>query len=300
MERLNFKKCALCDKKTELQLSHIIPKFIGRHLKKTAIGNIRAGENPNNVVQDLEKHYMLCHDCEELFSASERWFANNVFYPWKRNKKDEFEYDKHFHFFITSLSWRSLYLDIYYHVKNNDIDIPSLNKMIEAEKIMKEYLLGARTDIGIIENHIFFFERVEKISGQNSTDFYMNPNVTIHRSVTSYSVAAGDTIFTISNLMGILVVTLYSKGSNEEWDRTKVKCDDGVIFAKEQKMKSVVGGEIQYWLEQAEKQRQVLTPEQQKKIVDKIKALGEDIKNYAIYDDICDDIKLIRTTENDG
>jgi len=29
-----MKKCALCDEEKEIQLSHIVPKFVGRHLKK--------------------------------------------------------------------------------------------------------------------------------------------------------------------------------------------------------------------------------------------------------------------------
>ena len=40
-------KCALCGEDKELQLSHIIPKFIGKYLKNTSIGNIRSHENPN-------------------------------------------------------------------------------------------------------------------------------------------------------------------------------------------------------------------------------------------------------------
>ena len=35
-------KCALCGEDKELQLSHIIPKFIGKYLKNTSIGNIRS------------------------------------------------------------------------------------------------------------------------------------------------------------------------------------------------------------------------------------------------------------------
>ena len=35
-------ECALCREKKELQLSHIIPKFVGRYLKQTSIGNIRS------------------------------------------------------------------------------------------------------------------------------------------------------------------------------------------------------------------------------------------------------------------
>ena len=292
MERINLKKCALCDRETDLQLSHIIPKFVGRHLKKTSIGNIRNLEDYNNIIQDIEKHYMLCHDCEELFSASERWFANNVFYPWQKDKKDEIQYNKHLHYFITSLSWRSLYLDILFHVKNNDIDILSLNKMIESEKIMKEYLLNNREDTGLIENHIFFFDRVEEVVSKNDKTFYLSPHVTVHRSITSYSVTSGDTIFTVSNLMGIIVVTLYYKGICEKWSGTKIKCGSGLLSAKNQIMKSVVGGEISYWLQEAEKKSKNLNSEQKKKIIDKINAVKKSIKDYQIYDDINYDIRL--------
>ena len=71
-------KCALCRMNKELQLSHIVPHFVGRKMIKTAPANIRMTNKPNLVAQDIEKHYMLCHDCEELFSAKERWFANTI------------------------------------------------------------------------------------------------------------------------------------------------------------------------------------------------------------------------------
>lgn len=54
---------------------------------KTAPGNIRMTNEPNIVEQDIEKHYMLCHDCEELFSAREHWIASNIFNPWQ-NKQE--------------------------------------------------------------------------------------------------------------------------------------------------------------------------------------------------------------------
>lgn len=69
----NLTKCALCGNETELELSHTVPKMAVRTLKKTAIGNIRSTENPNKTIQDSEKLYMLCGDCEDLFSEKETW-----------------------------------------------------------------------------------------------------------------------------------------------------------------------------------------------------------------------------------
>ncbi len=56
--------------------------------------------------------YMLCGNCEDLFSEKETWFANKVFHPYLKKEKTIFEYDKNLAYFITSVNWRSLYLDI--------------------------------------------------------------------------------------------------------------------------------------------------------------------------------------------
>lgn len=152
----NLGICALCKKKECIQLSHIVPKFIDRNLKKTSVSRIRNTGNLNKPVQDIEKHYLLCHDCEELFSRSETWFSNNIFYPYMRNGKNSFNYDENMHFFLSSLSWRSLYLDIMDFVQNGGIGIDALQCLINSENILKNYLLKKRKDIGQIENHIFF------------------------------------------------------------------------------------------------------------------------------------------------
>lgn len=292
MERYQLKECALCGEKAEIQLSHIIPKFIGKHLKKTSIGNIRSMEDPNKTVQDLEKHYLLCHDCEERFSASERWFANNIFYPWKKNHEINFSYESLLHYFVTSLSWRSLYLDIMNYVRDGNIDVQKLNIMINSEKIMKEYLLKKRTDIGKIENHIFFFERIAEVEGENAEKFCLSPHTTIHRSVTSYTHYSENTIFTVSNLMGIILVTLYEKGFEEKWEATKINKDSGILRAEKQTVISVVCNEFQYWMEEAQKQQDNMSENQKNKIVQRMKEIGEDIINYDIYQDLLDDQEL--------
>ena len=78
----NLTKCALCGNEAELELSHTVPKMAVRTLKKTAIGNIRSTENPNKTIQDSEKLYMLCGDCEDLF----RTISGN---PRQFNYRDE-------------------------------------------------------------------------------------------------------------------------------------------------------------------------------------------------------------------
>ena len=284
--------CALCGQKKELQLSHIVPKFVIRHLKKTSIGSIRA-QNPNKTVQDGEKHYMLCHDCEELFSASEKRFADKVFYPYLKNHETEFDVDEKIFYFLTSLSWRSLYLDITDFVRDGSLKRDVLECMIDSEGIMRDFLLKKRADLDKIEHHIFFFDRVQSTDAPNSEGI----NVIVHRAVQSYSAFSDGTIFTISNLMGILIVTLYRKDKRESWSGTQVYNKPGKLYMTNQHVTSLAMDEINYWCEQAKKMRQEMSPSEYQKIVQRLKDTEADIQNYPIYQDVVDDVNLQTDTE---
>ena len=282
-------QCALCRQNKELQLSHIVPHFVGRKLIKTAPGNIRFTNNPNKIAQDIEKHFLLCHDCEELFSAKEGWFANVIFNPRQDEGETVFNYDENLTYFIISLSWRSLYLDLEEYVCNPNFDKDILMTLLRAEQTMRDYLLGKRNDIDTIENHIFFFDRIQSVQ---KSDTSQQPSVAMHRTIGSYTVYNGKTSFTVSNLMGILIVTFYSEDDNEHWENTKIEISNGTIEAKNQKMISVVGQEIRSFMHQAEKAQQNLSETQKKKINDKIQALGDNIKNFPIFQDWMDDASL--------
>lgn len=172
------------------------------------------------------------------------------------------------------------------YVQEGNVKIEKLQIMIAAEKKMRRFLLGEDENLGDIENHIFYFERVESV---NDNMFLLNPNTTIHRSVVSYTNYTEDTVFTVSNLMGIIIVTLYEKGCQEEWEGTKIDRNRGKIVAANQYVKSVVCGEFQYWMEETANQMAKMSEIQKDKIVQKMKEIGEDIKNYDIYQDFLDD-----------
>lgn len=151
---------------------------------------------------------------------------------------------------------------------------------------MRDYLLGKRQDVSDIQNHMFFFDKIESVSNY---DLEKNPSVAMHRSITSYSAYNGKTSFTISNLLGIMIVTFYSIAEQEEWKNTQVLNGSGTIAAKNQEIKSVVGQEIQHWMNEAEKAKNNLSENQKNKILEKMKKLGDGIKDYAIFQDFIDD-----------
>ncbi len=287
-------QCGLCRNTKELRESHIVPKFVGRKLKKTSIGSIRRADNPNCVVQDIEKHYLLCADCEERFSGKETWFASNIFSGFIDNGQKRFEYNSELYYFIVSLSWRSLFMDLKEYVNDVQFDAKLLDILLKNEKNMRMYLLGEREDAGDIKNHIFFLDRIDSINFCAS-DF---PNVVMHRSITSYTVYGEKTMFTISKLMGIVIVTFYTMSEDEVWINTEINMNSGVIEAKNQKICSEVGKEFEYWMEQAKCAQSNISEKQREKIIEKLKKAWDNIEDYAIYQDWLDDANLLNTLDS--
>lgn len=294
----HLRKCALCDEETKLELSHIVPKMAIKALKKTAIGNIRNVENPNMVVQDSEKHYMLCSQCEDLFSECETYFARSIFHPYLNKKKTEFEYNDKLFYFITSVSWRSLYLDLLDFVENNVVGIDALECLINAERIMKDYLLHKRDDIGEIENHIFFFEDVVEANGMANGRHVadLHPNATYHRGIFSYTVCEekAKTYVTITNMLGVVLLTFYHMGTEEKWENTLILNGTGKVVANEQKIQSVVANEFIHVLKTTEEAFNSISQVQKEKIVERFKKVEMDIEEAAIYQEWKKDAEIMK------
>lgn len=284
LKPLNLKECALCHNNSALELSHIIPKFVVRYLKNTSVGKLRSADNPNATIQDGEKHYLLCGECEDRFSECEKKFADNIFHPYFKQHQRSFTYDKWLHYFITSVSWRHLYLDLLDFVQHHVVGLDALECLIESEQIMREYLLGKRADIGDIEHHIFFFEDVSSMPDELKK---MQPHVSIHRSICGYSVAdeKSRTYFTMTNMMGIFLFTLYHKGENEIWENTRIFDRIGTIEAKNQSITSVCGQEIARIMTEAERSQEQLTDRQQEKIKERLEKAADKIDQYPIWND---------------
>lgn len=296
---LRLEQCALCGDRTKLELSHIVPKFVIRTLKKTAVGQIRSTENPNIPIQDSEKHYMLCGDCEDLFCSSETIFANKIFHPYIKKEKDIFKYEDWLNYCLTSISWRSLFLDLIDFAQSGVINrLETFQCLVNSECIMKDYLLGNRSDIGSIENHLFFFDYIGEMS-KNYADIVkgLRPHTTIHRGISSYSFAYEEvgTYGTITNMMGIVLVTFYQKGKEEVWENTLITNTEGTIQARDQYLQSSVGNDLTHIMKETQRSGDKLSKKQRQKIHDRIKDVGDKIDEYDIYKDMIHDTRLNRS-----
>ncbi len=281
-------QCALCGLVRPLKLSHTVPKFIIKYLKETSVGKIRNLKTPNRTVEDGEKYELLCSDCEARFSVCEKYFADTIFYPYKRDGVSLFHYDERLFYYLTSLAWRSLYLDCL------DTNYPAvaLEEMNAAENSMRLYLLREAPMTQLIENHLFFFDVVK--TSTLSLGIANKPNAIIHRSIASYSIAAKDnsTIVVFSNMMGIIAVTFIKRGEYEVWDRTEIINGIGSIEAKNQSIQSIVGQEITYLLEFSSNTFFSISEKQKDAITKRIEAHSDDIQSYPVYKDWFDDISI--------
>lgn len=151
-------ECKLCGLNKELKESHIIPKFITDWIKKTSTtGFLRQAVNSNKRIQDGVKEYMLCSDCEIIFSKYEDYFSKKWFYPYTENKLKELDYNINLKKFIISVSWRILA----HSLGDFEINNPKIGKYArEAYNIWKDCLLGKRQDILEYKTHLFIFEYV--------------------------------------------------------------------------------------------------------------------------------------------
>lgn len=99
--------CKLCQKEAQLELSHILPKFIYKWINKTSgTGKMRGLSNPNVALQDGYKIHLLCPVCEDKFSKYETWFASNFFHPSIKGVKISYPYNENLFKFAASIFWR--------------------------------------------------------------------------------------------------------------------------------------------------------------------------------------------------
>lgn len=132
-------KCRLTLNECELQNSHIYPKFVIEWMKLTGSKFQRNYISPNWRLQDGYKRPLLSEKAELLFSKGEKWFSENVFHNYLKNRNYEIEYNENLFYFAISFLWRILILEI------ESLDAKNFkftDELFEAEKEWRDFLLN--------------------------------------------------------------------------------------------------------------------------------------------------------------
>lgn len=220
----NEHDCRLCGDERPLHLSHILPAFVFRDLKRgSATGHMRFSENPNVRVQDGIKQRWLCSDCEQKFSAWERKFANEVMKPWNEGALKT-RYDDWMLKFCVSVSWRTLL----YAKGRNPNNIYSKfdeERFREAETTWREFLLDKRPHPGGFEQHFLNFDVIDDTT---VPDLPSNFNRFMLGSIMMDIVGSEKSSYVWSKLGRFQIFGTVNHGPNK-WDGTKIHVKHGEL-----------------------------------------------------------------------
>lgn len=163
--------CALYEIEDDLKESHIFPKFIVNHTKKTGSKYFRRLVEPDKRIQDAVKLHLLSEKAEQEFSKREKWFAENIFVPYLAGKTN-LPYNENLYYFAVSFLWRILVLEL---KRDENLKTKWYYQIIlDAEKEWRDFLKNGNK----IENFdlicIQLTDRVtENNSGIKGVDFYL-------------------------------------------------------------------------------------------------------------------------------
>jgi hypothetical protein len=146
-------RCKLCQREGSLLDSHLIPAFVSRWVKQTsATGFMRGFEEPNVRKQDFPTLPLLCSDCEQRFSSSEKKFAEAIFFPCHEGRT-RFAYEEWLLYFAASLGWRCLVASNREGLQDHPQHVAPVDA---ARDIWADFLLGRREGVGPYRFNLFF------------------------------------------------------------------------------------------------------------------------------------------------
>jgi len=259
-------KCSLCDTEAELKKSHIIPKFVFNWFKETG-GAMRSKSQPNLRIQDGEKEYLLCSDCEELFSGWEKLFSEKFFLPLHGNPSitTPFKYGSWALKFAVSVSWRVL---LYYYQLHDLSHFSRKQKKsaLEALGVWRGFMLGKLPHAGQFEQHLVTVDVIESYSGPKISPFL---NRYLSRSI-HMDVICSDKTAMVYTKMGRLIIFGFIQGNSKRWKGTKLHVNKGLIMQKDCRLPQSIANYWNYKANEVAESFAMISPKQKQKIHESI------------------------------
>lgn len=204
--------CKLCNKKSQLRESHIIPKFVYKWMKETGTGRLRQLKVLNKPLQDGIKDFLLCDTCEKELGKREDWFKGNVFEPYLLNPKTIFQTNDQLIYFAISILWRVL---IYFKDDGNEYSFKK--ELDSAASEWKDFLQDNKPlDKFQNINLVFIPENVEiEGGGENSYSY-------LHRAVDIDIAEGNDKAFIYAKFSRFIIFGVISGISESDFSGTNI------------------------------------------------------------------------------
>lgn len=217
--------CRLCQRESELQLSHVIPAFVFRWLRESS-GNshMRSIEAPNQRVQDGPKKHWLCLECEGRLGRSEATFATELFHPYLAWSGQRFRYGLWLLRFCVSVSWRNLLVQLD-HFEEQGFTENERAWVQSAERTWRQFLLEATPHPGDYRQFLLPLDRIE--SGR--TDLPPNINRYLMRAIDIDLCHGGQSLFTYSKLGRFVIIGFINEPNQAHWVGGRVNANEGTV-----------------------------------------------------------------------
>jgi len=221
-----LENCTFCLEKTSLIKSHIIPKFVLKWHKEARQGPIRNTSNINQRIQDYDKPYLLCKECDNSFSKWENLFCKNLFKPYQDNTFSPYNlnYTDWLLKFSTSLSWKVLALT---KKENNLISFSDLQKkqIDKALQTWQRFLINQSSTPAEFEQHIILLDGIRESSMK--PPLFLNRYLleAIHFDVLLHETA----IISYTKFLKFIFIGIIQIKNKSEWKINKIHIKEGKI-----------------------------------------------------------------------
>jgi hypothetical protein len=225
--------CRLCGETAELRESHVFPKFIFKWMQSTGSRFFRATLNPNIRSQDGPKQHLLCDGCEARFSISEKYFSENIFHPYLKTGKVDYEYNSQLFFFLVSVSWRVLWQDFELCKKDK---YPFLDLVTKAEQQWRFFLLNGLDPENFKDIHLLFTDiTASKYQPVAKLNIYLN------RAVDGTLVSNNSICAIYAKFSRFITFAAITPFDQSKWINTRVNINGGTFRGPQELRDGVIG-----------------------------------------------------------
>ncbi len=198
--------CKLCRKGDDLRVSHVLPRFLGKYLKETSATGFLTAVDVNgrpSRSQDLYKKKFLCAQCESVLNEAETFFADTVFYPFKKDELKTIPVDDRLGRFAVSVSLRALWI---MQLVKHPLVGKWKDQLDELETEWRNYLLRTRNFVvGNHSHHILLCNEPILAVGLKSS-----PNLihSVLRTCAYYLFEKFGKAYVFANLAGVQIISM--------------------------------------------------------------------------------------------
>ena len=219
-------KCLLCEIESDLQLSHVVPNFVIKWMKRTSPSFLRSNRNPNVRLQDGEKRYMLCWPCEQLLSGWEEEFCQNIFVPYHQSTAivKKIAYGPWALKFCVSMSLRVL--GYFRSIGISEWSAEQETAATKAMKVWRDFLLGKTPHPADFEQHLLPVDVIESGAVPRMSPYF---NRYLVRCVHIDGLYSKNTAMVFAKLCRLLIFGFVHCGNPGIWKGTKVHVKHGLI-----------------------------------------------------------------------